>query len=224
VTAGLRAVADTARSGARAVSGGALAGMRAIFQGLLDIAPRIPVRDLETLQRHHSGSDGEALADALVDGAARTTSTIGVAGGLAAVRFALRRHPVTFALPLVAEPLFVAAVEIKLLAELHEVYDVQVTGSGAERARYFAKAWASARGVNPLDPESARSSLGQSVKGNLGRTLAARMGSRFSRSGPFLAGAAAGGMVNGQATREFAESVRAELRGRRGTVVSPLGG
>jgi hypothetical protein len=198
--------------------------MRAIFQGLLDIAPRIPVRDLETLRRHHPDRDDEALAEALVDGAARTTSTLGVASGLAAVRFALRRHPVAFAVPLVAEPLFVAAVEIKLLAELHEVYDVQVTGSGAERARYFAKAWASARGVNPLDPESARSSLGQSVKGNLGRMLAARMGPRFARTGPFVAGAAAGGLVNGQATREFAESVRAELRGRRGTVVSPLGG
>jgi hypothetical protein len=195
-----------------------------IFERMLDIAPRIPVRDLETLRRHHDGRTGEALADALVDSAARATGTFGAVGGLAAVRLALRRHPLTLALPLVAEPLFVGAVEIKLLAELHEVYDVQVTGSGTERARYFAKAWASARGVNPLDPESTRSSLGQAAKSNLGRALAAGLGSRFARGGPFMASAAAGGLVNGQGTREFADVVRAELRDRQGTVVSPLGG
>jgi hypothetical protein len=60
------------------------------------------------------------------------------------------------------------------------------------------------------------------MKGNLGRMLAARLGSRFSRTGPFMAGAAAGGLVNGRSTRELADAVRAELRDRGGTVVHPL--
>lgn len=229
MNAGVRAVAGTARSGVRIVSDRARtvsdvtrSGVRAIFERVMDIAPRIPVRDLETLKRHHGGRQGEALADALVDSAARTTSAFGAAGGVAAVRLALRRNPLTLAVQLLGEPIAVAATEIKLLAELHEVYDVQVTGSGADRARYFAKAWASARGINPLDPESARSSLGDAVKGNLGRTLAARLGSRFSRSGPFMAGAAAGGLVNGHSTRELADAVRGELRGRTGSTVEPL--
>jgi len=222
VSAGLRAVGSTARSGARAVTGGARSGVRAAFDRVLDLAPRIPVRDLETLQRHHDGQVGEELADALVDSAARTTSAFGAAGGVAAVRLALRRNPLTLAVQLLAEPLAVAATEVKLMAELHEVYDVQVTGSGADRARYFAKAWASARGINPLDPASTRTSLGDAMKGNLGRTLAARLGSRFARTGPFMAGAAAGGLVNGRSTRELADAVRAELRDRGGTVVHPL--
>ncbi len=222
MNAGLRAVAGTARSGVRAVSDTARSGARVVADRAMDIAPRIPIRDLETLQRHHHGRDGEELADALVDAAARTTSAFGAAGGVAAVRLALRRNPLTLAVQLLAEPVVVAATEIKLMAELHEVYDVQVTGTGADRARYFAKAWVTARGVNPLDPESARSSLGDAVKGNLGRTLATRLGSRFARSGPFVAGAAAGGLVNGHSTRELADAVRAELRDRAGSVVSPL--
>jgi hypothetical protein len=226
VVGGLRAVAGTARSGARTgvrvVTTGARSGTRAVVDRVMDIAPRIPIRDLETLQRHHGGLDGEALAEALVDAAARRTSAFGVAGGVAAVRLGLRRNPLVLAVQLVAEPVAVAATEIKLLAELHEVYDVQVTGSGADRARYFAKAWATARGVNPLDPESARSALGDAVKGNLGRTLAARLGSRFARTGPLVAGAAAGGMVNGQATRQLADAARTDLRGRDGSFVEPL--
>ena len=216
-----RSVSDGARSGARAVSAGARSGAHTVVERVHDIAPRIPIRELEALQRHH-GRQGEDLADALVEAAARTTSTFGAAGGVAAVRLALRRNPMVLAVQMLAEPLAVAATEIKLLAELHEVYDVQVTGSGADRARYFATAWATARGVNPLDPQGTRSALGEVVKGNLGQTFAARIGSRFVRTGPFMAGAAAGGLVNGRSTRELADAVRAELRGRGGTTVHPL--
>ena len=217
-----RSVSHGARSGARAVSAGARSGAHTVVERVHDIAPRIPIRELEALQRHHDGRQGEDLADALVEAAARTTSTFGAAGGVAAVRLALRRNPMVLAVQMLAEPLAVAATEIKLLAELHEVYDVQVTGSGADRARYFAKAWATARGVNPLDPQGTRSALGEVVKGNLGQTFAARIGSRFVRTGPFMAGAAAGGLVNGRSTRELADAVRAELRGRGGTTVHPL--
>ena len=203
-----RSVSDGARSGARAVSAGARSGAHTVVERVHDIAPRIPIRELEALQRHHDGRQGEDLADALVEAAARTTSTFGAAGGVAAVRLALRRNPMVLA--------------VQMLAELHEVYDVQVTGSGADRARYFAKAWATARGVNPLDPQGTRSALGEVVKGNLGQTFAARIGSRFVRTGPFMAGAAAGGLVNGRSTRELADAVRAELRGRGGTTVHPL--
>jgi len=177
-----------------------------------DIAPRIPVRDLETLKAHHHGLEGEALADALVETAATAAGALGAAGGIAAARTALRRNPVTLAAQVLAEPLAVAAIEIKLLAELHEVYDVQVPGSGTVRARHFAAAWASARGINPLDPTAAPASLGSGLKGQLGGRIATRLGSRFVRTGPLLAGAAAGGLVNGKGTRDFAAATRVELR------------
>lgn len=180
-----------------------------------DLAPRIPVRDLETLSAHHRGLQGEALADALVETAATTAGALGAAGGAAAARTALRRNPIVLATQMLAEPLAVAAVEIKLLAELHEVYDVPVPGSGAARARHFAAAWASARGINPLEPSAAPMSLGSGLKGQLGARLATRLSSRFVRTGPLLAGAAAGGLVNGKGTRDFAATARVELRRMR---------
>lgn len=200
----LRSAGSATRSGSRIV--GDLAR---------DLAPRIPVRDLETLRAHHHGLEGEALADALVEAAATTAGALGAAGGAAAARTALRRNPLVLATQMLAEPLAVAAVEIKLLAELHEVYDVQVAGSGAARARHFAAAWASARGVNPLDPGSASAGLGSGIKGQLGGRIATRLSSRFVKTGPLLAGAAAGGLVNGKGTRDFAAAARAELRRAR---------
>ena len=49
------------RAGASAVASGRMLG-----DLLLEAAPHIPIRDLETLSAHHRGLDGEALADALV--------------------------------------------------------------------------------------------------------------------------------------------------------------
>src|SRR4051812_21331033 len=55
----------------RAAGDAAMGGARALVQRVIDIAPRIPVRELDVLQRHHGGLDGEALADSLVDTASR---------------------------------------------------------------------------------------------------------------------------------------------------------
>ena len=178
------------------------------------------MRDLETLKAQYDGLDGEELADALVEAAARSSVVVGAAGGAATVRLALRRNPITLPLQLVAEPLVVAAVEIKLLAELHEVYGVPVIGSDAERARRFASTWASMRGLNPLEPGSATTALGGGMKGQLSRRIATSIGSRLTRTGPFVAGAAAGAVINGRGTREFGEAARAQLRTLRSASAS----
>ncbi|NUS07290.1 MAG: hypothetical protein HOV97_32555, partial [Nonomuraea sp.] len=55
----------------------------------LNIAPRIPIRDLHTLSEHHHGLTGEELADDLVRTAQKATMTVGAIGGaLAAAEFA----------------------------------------------------------------------------------------------------------------------------------------
>jgi hypothetical protein len=207
------------RATTRSAGSATRSGTRLLGDLARDVAPRIPVRDLETLRLHHHGLEGEELADALVETAATAASALGAAGGVAAARTALRRKPVALAAQMLAEPLAVAAIEIKLLAELHEVYDVQVHGTGTVRARHFAAAWATARGINPLDPRGAGASLGSGLKGQLGGRIATRLGSRFTRTGPLLAGAAAGGLVNGKGTRDFAAAVCDELRRIRDSAV-----
>ncbi|GAB3901921.1 hypothetical protein GCM10027612_66160 [Microbispora bryophytorum subsp. camponoti] len=127
----------------------------------MNIAPRLPVRDLETLREHHYGLTGEQLADDLVRTAAKATTAVGAVGGaLAAAEFAAPPLLLSAPAQIVAETLVVAAIEVKLLAELHEVYGVKVPGNGSQRATAFALAWSKQRGVTPSPPARPRSRSG----------------------------------------------------------------
>ena len=198
---------------ARVAGDAAVSGGRWLTTTIADVAPRIPVRDEETLVRQHGGLRGEPLADALIESAARATRRIGAAGGgLGAVKFFARRSPMTLPAQMALESLAIAAIEIKLVAELHEAYGVVVPGSGRERAAAFTAAWADQRGVDLLDPRGAGSRLGHVARSQLQRRLAGPLSGRLSRTGPLLTGALAGGMVNAKGTRELGERVRADLR------------
>src|SRR5689334_14800524 len=105
-----------------------------IADAVADVTPHIPVRDLDTLRRHHDGLDGDALAERLVRNASRVTAAIGAAGGgVAAVEWAVTPSLLSAPVLLAAETVAVVAVEIKLIAELHEVYGRPVPGNGMQR-------------------------------------------------------------------------------------------
>lgn len=193
------------------------AGVRGAFDGatdiLIQIAPRIPVRDLDTLREHHRGLTGEQLADALTRNAARATTAVGAAGGaLAVVEFVAPPLLLTAPAQLVAETLVVAAIEVKLIAELHEVYGVRVPGNFTTRASVFLGAWAKRRGVDPLQPYSMTVALGMAARTALRKRLMRTFGRHLTTLGPFLTGAVAGGALNRAATRRLAEVVRTDLR------------
>ena len=68
--------------------------MRWMADTVADVAPHMPVRDLDTLRRHFPGLDDEELADRLVRNAARATAGVGAAGGgVAAVEWAVPPDP-----------------------------------------------------------------------------------------------------------------------------------
>ena len=118
------ALAASARTAGRAsVLGGSwLADL------VLDVAPRIPFRDGPTLRAQHPGLSDDDLAQVIISGAAKSSATVGAAGGaLAAVEFTAPPMLLTAPVQLAAETLLVATVEIKLIAELHEVYGVPAT-------------------------------------------------------------------------------------------------
>lgn len=210
-----RLSAVLAASARRARASGADRG-RWLAELFLSIAPRLPVRDLETLREHHYGLTGERLADDLVRTAANATMTVGAIGGaLAAAEFAAPPLLLSAPAQLVAETLVVAAIEVKLIAELYEVYGVRVGGNGAQRAATFVTAWARQRGVDPLQPSSVSVALGAAAKISLRNRLMRTLGRHLSTLGPFLTGAVAGGALNRIATRKLAEAVRADLRSRQ---------
>ncbi|KAB2346642.1 hypothetical protein F8566_24435 [Actinomadura rudentiformis] len=176
-------------------------------------APHIPIRDLETLRRHHHGLTGEELAESVARVATNGTTAVGAAGGaLAAVEFAAPPMLLTAPAQLAAETLVIAAIEVKMIAELHEVYGVRVEGTGTARGAAFLTAWAKRRGINPLETGSFTNALGSAAKVALRKRLLRTMGRSLSTMGPFLTGAAAGAALNRAATKRLAEEIRKDLR------------
>ncbi|MEV6979093.1 hypothetical protein [Kitasatospora sp. NPDC093806] len=216
---GARLVTDIARrlgTGSRVAAKGAALGGRALADQLLQAAPRIPIRDLATLRAQHPGAtDPEQLAELITTGAGRASSALGAGVGAAAML------PVPPAMPveIAAETLAVAAVEIKLIAELHEVYGLPAPGTATQRAGAYVGAWANRRGIDAsllAKPAGlAAMALGAEVRQQVRRRLTRSSLRRLPSLTPLLVGAGIGATVNLRDTRKLAREVRADLRDRR---------
>jgi hypothetical protein len=207
-----KAVAASARAAGRAsVLGGAW-----LVDLLVETVPRIPVRDLVTLRAHHPGLGADDLAQALIAGAAKSTAAVGAAGGaLAAVQFATPPTLLSVPAQLAAETLVIAAIEIKLIAELHEVYGAPVTGPARARTQAYLAAWTERRGIDPMSPGALKISVGAAAKRSLRKRMVRRAGRNLSTLGPMMSGAVAGSVVNHRETRRVGEQVRDDLRRTR---------
>lgn len=211
----LTSLTRTVGASARAAGTGAVVSGRWLADLLLDAAPRLPLRDATTLRAHHPGRTDEEIAEDLTAAAARATAAVGALGGaVASAEFLLVSRRMVFSVPaqLAAETLAVAAIEVKLIAELQELYGVSVPGSPTERAAAYLQAWTSRRGLDVLEPGTFSSVLGEATKRHLQRRLLGRAGINVSTLGPYLSGAVAGGAVNFRETRKLAARVRRDLR------------
>jgi uncharacterized protein (DUF697 family) len=182
-----------------------------------DIAPHVPVRDLETLRRHFDDMDGDQLADRLIRNAARATAGVGAAGGgVAALEWVATPTLLSAPVLLAAETVTVVAIELKLIGELHEVYGQPVAGSTGHRASALVQAWAGQRGVNPLLPGvGVASVLGTAARKELQKTLLRRFGRNLTTLGPLLTGAAVASYLNQRATKKLGEQLKKDLRRKR---------
>ena len=200
---------------ARTAGRGSVLGGGWLVDLLIDTVPRIQVRNLETLRRQHPGLDRDDLAQALISGAAKATGTAGAAGGaLAAVQFAAPPTLLTAPVQIAAETLLVAAIEVKLISELHEVYGMGVAGPARQRMQAFLIAWTERRGIDPFAPGALRFALGAAAKRSLRKRLMKRVGRNLATLGPMMSGAVAGSVVNHRETRRLGEQVRDDLRSR----------
>jgi hypothetical protein len=193
------------------------AAVRWVLDTVTEVAPHIPVRNLATLREHYDGLEGEALADRLIRNAARATAGIGVAGGgVAAVEWAAPPTLLTAPVVLAAETVAVVAVEIKLIAELHEVYGRPLPGSATQRAVAVLHSWANQRGVNPMAPGRGLTAvLGTAARKELRERLVRRLGRNLTTLGPLLTGAAVGAYLNRRATQTLGGAIRDDLRKNR---------
>ena len=143
-------LAEQVGHAARTAGAGAIASGKFVAEWLVDNAPRISVRDQVTLVAESNGLTGDALADHLVARAARTSAGIGATiGALVTAEEFLPPAWVTVPIELIVETLAVAAVEIRLVGELHAVYGRPLAGSPSQRGTALVRAWAERRGVSP---------------------------------------------------------------------------
>ena len=123
----------------------------------------------------------------LIDRAARAAAAVGGTTGAWAALPVLPAFPAEIA----AETLAIVGIEVKLVAELHEVYGMAATGSPTERARAYLGSWATRRGVYRVE-----GGLLLIAGSPLARQLTRRLAGRVRRSafslGPFFTGAVAG--------------------------------
>lgn len=205
------------------------AALRWVADAVSDVAPRLPIRDAETLRRHHPGLSTQELAERLIRNAARTTAAIGAAsGGVAAIEWAAPPTLLSAPVLLAAETVAVVAIEIKMIGELHEVYGQPVAGNRADSGRSEApgpavrsvalvQAWARRRGVNPIMPGMGVAAvLGTAARRELRDRLLRRFGRNLTTYGPLLTGAAVASYLNRRATITLGQQIQADLARRGG--------
>jgi hypothetical protein len=174
-------------------------------------APRVAVRDEAALHARFPGLGREEIADRLVSAATRGSATVGAGVGAAAML------PVPPAMPaeLAAELVAVATVELKLIAELHELYGCRPPGGRPQRAAAYLGAWTGRRGIDLTRPATLDLALG----GRLRRELTERVLKRTARNlpslAPFMVGATVGAVLNRRETARLAARVRTDLRARQ---------
>jgi hypothetical protein len=201
-------------AGAKSVATGAW-----LAEAVVDAVPHIPIRDAATLSAQHRYLTGDRLAAEVVRAASHTTAGLGAVAGALAGAHELA-PPTWAAIPaeLLVETLAVVAVEMKLVAELQEVYGMPVTGTPSQRSWAIVQAWAESRGVTPaalLRPGGLAQVFGRGSRRELARMLQRRLARRAVRNmaalAPLLTGAVAGAELNRRATRALGEKVAHDL-------------
>ncbi|MDQ0793465.1 hypothetical protein [Streptomyces sp. B1I3] len=199
---------NTLKRGVRKGGESARAAVAQLADRIIDTAPRVPVRDLHTLRRHFPGLGPEELADKLVAGACNATATVGAGIGAAA----MMPVPPAMMAELAAEITGVAAIEMKLVAELHEVYGLRPPGNLGQRSTAYLTSWTEERGIDVSRPTTLNAALGGQMKRELRQQIMKRMVRDLPNLIPFMVGAAVGAVMNRRDTRRLAERVRNDLR------------
>jgi hypothetical protein len=215
--ASARRGADSARRGASSAGRGVTSGMNRLTAQVVAMGPRLRFRDQATLRARFPGQSDDEIAQRLIERAARASAAVGGTTGAWAALPVLPAFPAEVA----AETLAVVGIEVKLVAELHEIYGMGAVGSGTERARAYIGSWASRRGIYQVDG-GLLLVAGSPLARQLTRRLAARVRRSAFALAPLFTGAVAGALLNRRETRRLGREIRDDLRQRRRTVTATV--
>jgi hypothetical protein len=202
-----RRASQSAGRGTRAAQRGMSSAITWLTGQVVAMGPRLKIRDQATLRQQWPGRSDEEIAELLVDRAGRASAAVGGATGAWAALPVLPAFPAEIA----SETLAVIGIELKLVAELHEIMGQPAQGNGTDRARAYLAAWAHRRGVFAI-----RGGFVLAAGSPLARMLRRRLAARVRRSafalGPLLTGAVAGAMINRRETRKLGQEILKDLR------------
>jgi len=178
------------------------------------IAPRLPIRDRSTLEDHLKLRDPELMAHAIVKNAANATAVAGSIGGFLVITS--RTGPgliLSIPLRVATETLVVAAIELKMIGELHEIYDQPLEGSATQRGTTALKLWASYRGLDVTDTGGIFQTVTEIARRPTTRRAAASVtGKALGGRGLRLGAGVVGAIENHKSSMSLGDQVRAELR------------
>ncbi|HEY6786084.1 MAG TPA: hypothetical protein VI365_02115 [Trebonia sp.] len=194
----------------RAATRGMSSGITWLTGQVVAMGPRLRIRDQARLRGQFPGRTDEEIAELLIERAGRASGAVGGATGAWAALPVLPAFPAEVA----AETLAVIGIEIKLVAELHEILGLPAQGSGTERARAYLAAWAHRRGVFTV-PGGFILAAGSPLARMLRRRLVGRMRRSAFALAPLLTGAVAGALINRSETRKLGREILADLRRHR---------
>jgi hypothetical protein len=200
-------LAAAAQAGGRGAGQGARTAGAWLAEQVMAMAPRLRARNLAQLREQYPGRDTEGLAAVLIDEAARASAAVGAAVGAWSVLPLLPLFPAEVA----AEMLAAVGIEIKLVAELHEVYSRPAPGGRGEQMAAYVAAWGSRRAVD-LRPGGV--SAVSPHPGRLVRRLAFRALKTALSFGPFFLAVIFGARMNRRETRRVGRAIRRDLRRR----------
>ena len=201
--------ASARRAGRRAVVSG-----RWLADTVIDIAPRMPVRDVPALARHHGGLAGDELARSVVQAAGRVSGGLGaVAGGVITAQEMSVAGLVLVPFELAAVTALVVTTEVKLVTELHHVAGRPLPGGPRQRAEGAIVSWMSGRAAPPnqVVADVRGDVLGRAGRQQLRDTVRARFVRNLTALAPLLTGAAAAGYLNRRATLDVGRRVARDL-------------
>ena len=217
VAASARKGAGSARRGAGSASRGVTSGMNWLTGQVVEMGPRLRIRDQAALRAQFPGQTDDEIAQRLIERAARAATAVGGATGAWAALPVLPAFPAEVA----AETLAVVGIEVKLVAELHEIYGMGAVGSATERARAYIGSWASRRGIYQIEG-GLLLVAGSPLARQLTRRLAARVRRSTFALAPLFTGAVAGALLNRRETRRLGQQIRDDLRQRRRMVTATV--
>ena len=202
------------------------AGPRALVDGsfltdlLSSVLPRLDLRGAEALRQAYPDLEPDEVAAELIRSASVLTAGIGAAcGALASGAELTGAGLLTVPLPVLADTVLSALVEMRLVAELHAAMGAPLPQPGSQRAAALLRAWAAGRGVTDAAGSGGGLDVVAAMRGEVGRLVRRRITQRAGRSlvalAPALTGAVAAAELNRRATRSLGQRVLADLGGTR---------